>query len=83
MRLRRKTEVQADLHRASQHEAATLQSAIEVAAVKAQVQAIVRRLHNTLDELEAEIDLLPDNGGTEAGGDGGVDAHSPPEGGDD
>jgi len=52
--------VDAHIHRAGEHEAATLRSAIEVAAVKAQVQQIVRRLHLTLDELETEIERLPD-----------------------
>jgi len=56
--------VDANVHRAGEHEAATLRSAIEVAAVKAQVQQIVRRLHLTLDELETEIERLPDDGET-------------------
>ena len=41
--------------------AATLKSVVEVAAVKSQVQALVRKLLSTLDELEVEIGRLPDD----------------------
>lgn len=51
------------------HEALTLQTAIEVASVKAQVQHIVRNLRATLDELEGEVAKLPGEGNV--GQDGG------------
>jgi hypothetical protein len=49
--------------KAAETSANTTRSVVEVAAVKAQVQGIVRRLRSTLDELEAEIGQLPDDPG--------------------
>jgi cell division protein FtsB len=56
--------------RSGEVEGMTMHSAIEVAAVKAQVQHIIRNLRATLDDLEAEIRKLPD---PESDDDGEVD----------
>jgi hypothetical protein len=55
------------LRRRGLPEDVALKTAVEVASVKAQVQAIIRRLRSDLDELEHEFGRLPEGEDPDAG----------------
>lgn len=66
MRRRRRFEDEMS-ERAERHASETTKRMVQVAAVKAQVEAITRRLRATLEELEEAVEAIPENGVTENG----------------
>jgi hypothetical protein len=56
--------------RAEQNASETTTRMVQVAAVKAQVEAITRRLRATVDELEAAVQEMPDEIEVEEGENG-------------
>jgi predicted phage gp36 major capsid-like protein len=56
--------------RAEQNASETTKRMVQVAAVKAQVEAITRRLRSTVDELEEAVKEMPDEIEVEEGENG-------------
>jgi seryl-tRNA synthetase len=58
--VRRKKLEQEISERADRHASETTKRMVQVAAVKAQVEAITRRLRVTIEELEEVVETIPD-----------------------